>query len=428
MSLDLSAVTDSLIGLVRKAWPTAPIWSEIGGPDSGPMFTPTFTGLAPDAVRQGAGPQLSFYLYHVETARAIENLFWQPQMLAAAGGSATRFLPLALDLFYLLFAYSETSYAEEHEAMSVALRMFHDNPVVRSAPGAATPWELTLTMEHRSDDELSRLWQATTAPLRMSVVYRASVVFVDPEATPEGARRTESISLLGGGPVSPSSLSAGDTALPALFGSTSRALYTAPGGEAVPYEHSPAVVAPGGTASVVGTALGTSGVSDHLYLLPAGRGAEIDVTAWRVSGASTPARLTFALPEAVGTPPAAAPPPGLYGVRVGAGAAGASGATRTGATPVSVAAAVAPAGGPVLSGLAQYAVTGSGFTSGATEVLVGAIALEETTGVPGPGEVNLGADGTSFAFGPPAGRAGTVLPLRVRVNGIESDPALWVRL
>ena len=42
------------------------------------------------------------------------------------------------------------------------------------------PWELTLTMEHRSYDELSRLWQATTAPLRMSLVYRAAVVFLDP--------------------------------------------------------------------------------------------------------------------------------------------------------------------------------------------------------------------------------------------------------
>ena len=47
--------------------------------------------------------------------------------------------------------------------MSVALRIFHANPIVRSAPGAAVPWELTLTMEHRSYDELSRLWQATTA-------------------------------------------------------------------------------------------------------------------------------------------------------------------------------------------------------------------------------------------------------------------------
>ena len=58
MTLDLSAVTDSLIGLVKDAWAVAPIWTEIGGAGSGPTFTPAFTGLAPDAVRQEPGPQL----------------------------------------------------------------------------------------------------------------------------------------------------------------------------------------------------------------------------------------------------------------------------------------------------------------------------------------------------------------------------------
>ena len=42
-------------------------------------------------------------------------------------------------------------------------------------------------MEHRSYDELSRLWQATTAPLRLGVVYRAAVVFITPDE-PAAAR------------------------------------------------------------------------------------------------------------------------------------------------------------------------------------------------------------------------------------------------
>jgi hypothetical protein len=36
-------------------------------------------------------------------------------------------------------------------------------------------------MEHRSYDELSRLWQATTVPLRLGVVYRAAVLFITPD-------------------------------------------------------------------------------------------------------------------------------------------------------------------------------------------------------------------------------------------------------
>src|SRR5947207_752041 len=99
MTLDLSAVTDSLIGIVKSQWTTAPIWTELG---TGPTFTPNFTGLAPDAARKESGPQLSMYLYHVESDNAQEALYWQAQMLDA-GGQPVRFLPLALDLFYLLF-------------------------------------------------------------------------------------------------------------------------------------------------------------------------------------------------------------------------------------------------------------------------------------------------------------------------------------
>ena len=195
MTLDLSAVTDSLLGLVKNQWTTAPIWTEVAGSPPAPTFTPSFTGLAPDAARQAPGPQLALYLYHVEPDNAREALFWQPQLPSAPGGEPTRFLPLALDLYYLLFAYSETSYTEEQEAMSVALRTFHANPIVRSDPGAATPWELTLTMEHRSYDEMSLLWQATTAPLRMSQVYRAAVMFIDPDPAPAAATPASSFSV-----------------------------------------------------------------------------------------------------------------------------------------------------------------------------------------------------------------------------------------
>ena len=70
---------------------------------------------------------------------------------------------MALNLYYLMSAFSESNYHWEQQAMSVALRIFHANPIVRS-PAGVPPWELTLTMEHRSYDEMSRLWQATTSP------------------------------------------------------------------------------------------------------------------------------------------------------------------------------------------------------------------------------------------------------------------------
>src|SRR5262249_59439125 len=97
-------------------------------------------------------------------------------------GQPVSYLPLALNLFYLLSAFSESSYVQEQQAMSVAMRVLHANAVVRSDTTDNPAWQLTLTMEHRSYDELSRLWQATTAPLRLSVIYRAAVVFLTPDA------------------------------------------------------------------------------------------------------------------------------------------------------------------------------------------------------------------------------------------------------
>ena len=423
MTFDLSAVSDSLIGLVKNEWAAAPIWGEIGRTPPGPTFTPTFTGLAPDAVRQEAGPQLSLYLYHVEPDHAQEAMFWHPQILGQPQGAPTRFLPLALDLFFLLFAYSQASYAEELEAMSVALRVFHANPIVRSAPGATVPWELSLTMEHRSHDELSRLWQSTTAPIRMSQVYRASVVFIEGDTMPTAAQQATSFALaVGPGqlPVPPD--------YPAVIATTRDGSHAGPRGEAVPISISPASVAAGQTVVLVGANLGVSGVSDNVYLLPPGGGAEVNVTGWARATESTAAKLVLAFPAAGGTPPAdpATPDPGVYQLRVGSGRLGSPGATRSGSTPISVAAYVNPADGPVLTGTGPFTVSGAGFLAGATEVLVGTVALTDVTTSPRPGEVSIDASGTSFTFSPPAEPMGPLLPLRVRVNGVESDPALWV--
>jgi hypothetical protein len=421
MTLDLSAVTDTLLGLVKTQWTAAPIWAEIGGIPAGPTFTPNFTGLAPDAARQEPGSQLSMYLYHVESDNAQETLFWQDQMLHAAAGQPTRFLPLALNLYYLLFAYSETSYTQEQEAMSVALRVFHANPIVHSDPGAPSPWELTLTMEHRSYDELSRLWQATTAPLRMSLVFRAAVVFIDPDTMPPPAPNPKQVTVVADPvqlPLRP----------PVVFGTFRDGSYVDPAGTAVPVLLSPASVAAGQTAWLVGSDLGVAGVSDGVYLLPPGGGAEVDVTAWAVPADSSLAKFVLALPATVGTAPADAPVPGVYQLRAGSGALGAPDATRTGSIPVSVAAYVNPASGPVLAGPPPFTVHGAGFTPGATEVIVGTVALTATAAAPGPGQVSIDPSGTFFSFSPPPGPAGMLASVRVRVHGIESDPALWVTL
>src|SRR5207249_3770393 len=85
-------------------------------------------------------------------------------------------------LYYLVTASftGEGGWTHEQQALSIALRCFHEQPVLDSA-GAGHVWRAYLTMEHRTDDELSRLWQASGTPLRTSAVYRVAVLLLRPE-------------------------------------------------------------------------------------------------------------------------------------------------------------------------------------------------------------------------------------------------------
>lgn len=186
MLFDLSSVTDGLLAEISGAWSTAPIWGELGL--AGPTFTPTFSGLPPAAIAAGQGAQLSLFLYHLELNTAQESLFWAPEMQEQTG-APTEYIPLALNLYYLLSAYSEGAYAQEQQAMSVAMRVFHAHPIIASDTTATPAWTVNLTMERRSYDEVSLLWQASTAALRLGAIYRAAAVFLSPDTPPASAQQ-----------------------------------------------------------------------------------------------------------------------------------------------------------------------------------------------------------------------------------------------
>jgi hypothetical protein len=402
MTFDLSAITDSLIKLVKDSWGSAPLWAELeaGSPPAPPpTFTPNISGSAPDVLGKEAGPQLSLFLYHVEANNAVESLFWAPQSLsgAAGPGQPVRFLPFALNLYYLMSAFSEDNYHQEQQAMSVALRIFHANPIVRD-PIGSPPWELTLTMEHRSYDEMSLLWQATTAPMRLSVVYRAAVVFLDPDTLPAAAPNTTgfNVTVEQAVPAAPGTVE--------LFGTFRRASYVGPTGP-VSFTQAPATVAPGQQVWLMGANLTAAPIA-----LVSEEGVAADISGWVVAADSTATRVVLQVPDTVGSPPGPPPATGRYQVRVGGNLA-----------PLSLAAYVDPAGGPVLPHTPSISLTGEGFVSGSTEVLVGTILVPAS-------QITVGAGGTSLAFPTPAGPSGTVAPIVVRVRGIESDPALWVTL
>ena len=66
--------------------------------------------------------------------------------------------------------------------MSGALKWFREHPIVRGTmPIDNRSKEFTVTMELQTVDEIGRLWQAISSPLRLSAVYRASVIFPEPD-------------------------------------------------------------------------------------------------------------------------------------------------------------------------------------------------------------------------------------------------------
>jgi hypothetical protein len=190
-------------------------------------------------------------------------------------------------------------------------------------------------------------------------------------------------------------------------------------------------VAAGGEVWLVGTDLATVFTQRLILTGPYPSATQADVSAWLTDPQSAVAtRRVVRLPAATGAPPAAAPVPGQYTVRL-EGTTGSQTSQvpfRTADVPLGVAAGVSPTGGPVLAaGAASYRVTGTGFVPGNMQVLLGTIALNPAAArVPAAGEYSVNRAGTALTLVPPAGLRAGNYQIRVRVAGIESGPALWL--
>ena len=415
MIFDLSVVTDTLTKLVTTAWPGAPLWTP-----ATPEFGVNVTGLSPDVTRQGQGAQLCLYLYHIDENNAQESLFWTAQS-QAAGGPPIRYQPLALDLYYLLSAFAEGNYVQEQQAMSIAMRVFHENPIIRGVDAGGQPWEVTLNLERRSYDELSRLWQATTSALRVSAVYRAAVVLIESEPAPPPGLPVSSVDLA----VEPDA----DRRTPDLLSTQREVSYTVPSGDVVTFAQDPAIAAAGQDVWLIGTGLDTTVQARLILTGPYPGNDQSDVTAWLLPPAQPPSAIRRAvrLPGVTGAPPAGVPAPGRYRLRMEfTTTAGGAGTLSTAEVPLTVAAGVDAAGGAVLPAAARYVITGNGFTANATQVLLGTVPLQPAGGAPGPGEFSVDPAGTAITLIPPAGLPSGTYQIRVRVAGIESDPAHWL--
>lgn len=422
---DLASITDLLTTNLTAAVKASPLYVQ-------QPFQFEVSGLMPAVSRHDGTNVLSLYLLHVG-----RDPYWKNTPVQPSRGQLNPSQPLSLDLSYLLTSYAEKNWQMEQYLMSVALMYFHANPIYTS-PAA----EFTVTVEADSIEEMSRLWQAITVPIRLSAMFRVAVVFLTPQLPPVADSRTPvEVNVSVGSdlnappPVPPVE--------PQLFELALQVAYRVVPGASDPSQidalpGQPVVVA-GQTLRVRGS--GLNGVdAGSVYLSAAG--GEWPVTAWRVPGTSASGtagdadELVLELPQTYaavppsGTALAATPLPSNYLLTVRNTVSG----FRSNALPVAIAprmdgiAAAQPVLSPDASGV--YTMAASGLVDTQTAVLLEAIPLA-IGGAPAPGvaQVDAAAGSIAWMLPAPAGfPSGSFVRVRVVVNSIEAPPGWWVQI
>jgi hypothetical protein len=415
---DLSAITTELITMLQTAIAHSPI----------PPFNVTVSGSMPETVRRHEeGCQLSLYLLHVG-----RDPYWRNSPRDGVRGLTNTQQALSLNLTYLLTAFAHKDFVAEQQAMSIALHCFHERPLFHNNE------EFTISIEADTIDEMSRLWQAIVAPIRLSSVIKVGVVFISPTDPPPAAapppRRANvvvGVNLQPG--MVPQLL---NIAMPITYiVPPSQPNQPPPPPEKVGVIPGPVVVTGGDTIVVGGSGLDRPSAAEVYLGRPPGGPVWQVTNPWRppppLPAKISPNEIVLILPSAymapgatTPAPPAVMPPPGVYQLMVG----GAAPLPAT-AIPIAIAARLSNVLDPpvlVADGTGLYTVTGEGFTPGLTALALGAFALAPAGAAnPPAGFLFIDAAGQTITFRRPDMPTGRYF-LRIRVSGVECPPSWWV--
>jgi hypothetical protein len=426
---DLSDITQVLKGLVETAVNNSTL----------PAANIKVLCDSPDTARQTDGNcHLNLYLLHVG-----RDPFWRNAPVAGPRPQLNNAQPLSLSLSYLLTAWCDKDFTSEQRAMTIALQAIHSQPIVTQnliASDLLTAWlpegEFVMNIEADTLDEMSRIWQAFTVPMRLSALIKVGVVFIAPTVpTPPPAIPPSTANLT----VSPEPMSVTAPLLIGGFGEQSPPIppdadpdqVTATIGPLVAVGGVPALG--GGTLTIAGNGLDLPAAADVFLSVP-GTATEWKVTSpWRQNVA--PGELDLLFPTAYAdpatslpAPPTAMPPPGLYNLAVGAGT------TRSNTIPLAIAPRVDNVvNPPVLAagGGGLYAITGAGFVPKATATTLGfgpTALTYSTAATPSAGEFTVSAAGEAIAFLPPSASPPGSYPIQLVVNGIAASTGWLVVL
>ena len=436
---DLSVITQLLIDKLNAAVLASPQYIN-------QHFAYEVNGLMPAVSRTDGTSVLSLYLLHVS-----RDPYWRNTPVQGSLAQPNQRQPLSLNLSYLLTSYSERNWALEQLLMSIAFEYFHTNPIYKTSS-----LEFTVTVEADTIEEMSRLWQAITVPIRLSALFRVAVVFLAPELQPfPDARPPVEVTLS----VAPDLNAPPPVPLPPpqLFEFAIETQYRVPPGSIfdpgaapvfTPSDSNPTainatpVVIAGQTVRVRGSGLDQPDAA-AVYLYSGATEWPLNLAATyftRLFGTSASGtagdadELVFEVPAtyaalpAAGTPLTATPLPAAFTLAVG----NAVTPIRSNALPITFAPAVTNIG-PGESVLAPdatgvYTFTASGLIAGETDVLIESTSLTIGAAVaPGVATVDVATGAITFMLPAPSGFAGkTYVRIRIIVNAIEAPPGWWV--
>jgi hypothetical protein len=444
---DLSIITNELITVLKGAVSSSTL---LTGVQTG------VTGASPDETRQSNDPNqpdvtLNIYLLHV-----ARDMSWRNTPVSTSGAQLAQSQPLSLDLSYLLTSYAKgtNGWIQEQQIMSVALSYFHANPIYKTTTGTA---EFTVTVEADSIEEMSRLWQAITVPIRMSALFRVAVVFLAPPKPPAtDSRAPVEVNVSVGPDLGVAAALPPPAVEPVLLEVARQVAVSAPPPAWVSLQQGAtqkdvfssvvstagdAVAFAGSTVRVRATGLNSADAA-AVYLSPAAGGFEWPITAWKqpsdmLKGFAADAdELVLKLPPAYGAAPAmgvalaATPPPGRYLLTVGN--------PGTGYRSKALTAAI----GPLVTGTAAansllkpdaagtYTLNALGLVANQTTLLLNTTALT-MVGPLGPGIAVVDTVAGTIAWqlaAAPGFASGTYVQVGVVVNGIAAPPGWWIQI